>query len=225
VVALYIALEPFVRRREPQILISWSRLLAGKFHDPLVGRDLLIGLVYAIALLLVESSDNVILPLFGKLPPIPGSISADSLLGVRHALAIVILVALSQLLYSFCVFFLLFVLQRFLRKTWLAIMVVAAIGTFLSIGNTGEYPAFGAVALVVLYLSFLLVLKRFGLLPLVVGLAAQNVLLVFPATIHLSRWYAAPSLAGLSAIALLAIYAFRTALAGQPLFSLESLER
>jgi Protein kinase domain len=225
VVALYVALEPFVRRREPQILVSWSRLLAGKLRDPLVGRDLLIGLAYGVALLLIESSDNVILPLFRRLPPQPGSISTDSLLGVRHALSIIILVVLSQLLYSFCVFFVLFVLQRFLRKAWLAIIVVAAIGTFLSIGGNGEYPVFSAVALVVLYLSFLLVLKRFGLLPLVVGLATQSVLLVFPATIHFSRWYAAPSLAGLSAIALLAIFAFRAALAGQPLFSVESFER
>jgi serine/threonine-protein kinase len=225
VVAIYVALEPFVRRREPQILISWSRLLAGKFRDPLVGRDILIGLAYGVAVLLVDASDNFVLPLFGKLPPMPGGISTDSLLGVRHALALVMLYVLSQLLYSLCVFFLLFVLQRFLRQTWLAIIVVAAIGTFLSIGNAGEYPVFGAVALVILYLSFLLVLKRFGLLPLVVGLATQNVLLIFPATIHLSRWYAAPSLAGLSAIALLTIYAFRNALAGQLLFSVESFER
>jgi hypothetical protein len=225
VVALYVALEPFVRRREPQILISWSRLLAGKFRDPLVGRDLLIGLAYGVAVLFVDTSDNFVLPLFRKLPPMPGGISTDSLLGVRHSLALVMLYVLSQLLYSLCVFFVLFVLQHLLRKTWLAILVVAAIGTFLSIGNAGEYPLVGAVALVVLYLSFLLVLKRFGLLPLVVGLAVQSVLLSFPATIHLSRWYAAPSLAGLSAIALLAIYAFRISLAGQPLFSVESFDR
>ncbi len=225
VVALYVALEPFVRRRDPQILISWSRLLAGKLRDPLVGRDLLIGAAYGVVLLFFETSDNLVLPLFGKLPPMPGGVSTESLLGVRHALALVIIYVLSQLLYALCVFFVLFILQRLLRKTWLAILVVAAIGTFLSFGNTGESPVFGAVALAVLYVSFLLVLKRFGLLPLVVGLAVQNVLLIFPATVHLSRWYAAPSLAGLSAILLLTLYAFRTALAGQPLFSVDSLDR
>ena len=40
---LYIALEPYVRRRWPATLVSWSRLLAGGFRDPLVGRDLLAG--------------------------------------------------------------------------------------------------------------------------------------------------------------------------------------
>ena len=41
--ALYIALEPYVRRRWPATLVSWSRLLAGGFRDPLVGRDVLVG--------------------------------------------------------------------------------------------------------------------------------------------------------------------------------------
>jgi serine/threonine-protein kinase len=38
---LYLALEPWVRRRWPQTIISWSRLLSGQFRDPLVGRDIL----------------------------------------------------------------------------------------------------------------------------------------------------------------------------------------
>src|SRR5437870_3095440 len=38
-----ITVEPFVRRRWPQMLISWTRLLSGRFNDPMVGRDILIG--------------------------------------------------------------------------------------------------------------------------------------------------------------------------------------
>jgi serine/threonine-protein kinase len=44
---LYIALEPYVRRRWPATLVSWSRLLAGGFRDPLVGRDVLAGCLVA----------------------------------------------------------------------------------------------------------------------------------------------------------------------------------
>ena len=43
---LYIALEPYVRRRWPATLVSWSRLLAGGFRDPMVGRDVLAGCLY-----------------------------------------------------------------------------------------------------------------------------------------------------------------------------------
>jgi hypothetical protein len=39
----YMALEPYVRRRWPSLLISWARLSSGKFGDPLVGRDFLVG--------------------------------------------------------------------------------------------------------------------------------------------------------------------------------------
>ena len=46
-----------------------------------------------------------------------------------------------------------------------------------------------------------------------------------PAAIHLSRWYAVPSLVGMTAIAALTIYGFRTALAGQPVFSMKAFER
>lgn len=39
----YLAIEPAMRRRRPQALVSWTRLLAGEIRDPLVGRDLLVG--------------------------------------------------------------------------------------------------------------------------------------------------------------------------------------
>src|SRR2546423_1370550 len=43
---VYVALEPFVRRRWPGRIISWNRLLAGGFGDPLVGRDVLLGALF-----------------------------------------------------------------------------------------------------------------------------------------------------------------------------------
>ena len=41
--AIYMALEPFVRRHWPQTLVSWTTLLSGRVRDPIVGRDVLIG--------------------------------------------------------------------------------------------------------------------------------------------------------------------------------------
>jgi hypothetical protein len=54
---------------------------------------------------------------------------------------------------------------------------------------------------------------------LVTGLVVQNVLILFPVTSHLSRWYAAPAMTGLAFFAVLAFYGFHTARAGQPIFS------
>ena len=39
----YLALEPHVRRRWPVVLVGWVRALAGRWRDPLVGREVLFG--------------------------------------------------------------------------------------------------------------------------------------------------------------------------------------
>jgi serine/threonine-protein kinase len=51
----YMALEPFVRRRWPDTIVSWSRLLSGRFRDPLVGRHVLYGAAVGIGMELVEA--------------------------------------------------------------------------------------------------------------------------------------------------------------------------
>ena len=45
---MYVSLEPYLRREWPRTLISWTRLLSGRVRDPLVGRDVLIGMLVAI---------------------------------------------------------------------------------------------------------------------------------------------------------------------------------
>ena len=217
VALLYLALEPYVRRREPHTLISWSRLLAGKFRDPLVGRDLLVGALYGVALLLVETSDNFILPLLGKLPPTPNIGLTESLLGVRAALGLLLAYVFVWVLYALGVFFVLFLLRLVLRKDWLATIAVVLLFSVSNLGD--EYPIVAFALSAAIWISILLVLKRFGLLVLVTGLVAQNVLILFPVTTHLSRWYAASALTGLAVIAALAFYGFHTARAGQRIFS------
>ena len=51
----YCAIEPFVRRWWSEIFISWSRLLAGDFRDPMVGRHVLLGALLALFSTLVNS--------------------------------------------------------------------------------------------------------------------------------------------------------------------------
>jgi hypothetical protein len=53
VVVFYLAVEPFIRRHAPHQFISWSRLLSGRITDPLVGRDILIGVLGGILTLLI----------------------------------------------------------------------------------------------------------------------------------------------------------------------------
>jgi tRNA A-37 threonylcarbamoyl transferase component Bud32 len=46
---LYMAFEPQVRKTSPATLVSWSRVLSGWWRDPLVGRDLLVGITFGTA--------------------------------------------------------------------------------------------------------------------------------------------------------------------------------
>jgi hypothetical protein len=70
-----------------------------------------------------------------------------------------------------------------------------------------------------------LVLKKVGLLALIVGLVVQNVLVVFPMGSHLSRWYASAGLTGVVVITALVVYGFFTGLAGRPLLTGAALDK
>ena len=54
---VYLALEPFARKHAPNLLVSWSRAIDGRFSDPIVGRDCLIAATVAV---LVEMSLNLV---------------------------------------------------------------------------------------------------------------------------------------------------------------------
>ena len=222
VALLYLALEPYVRRKEPQTLISWSRLLSGKFRDPLVGHDLLVGSLYGVALVIVEVSDNLILPLLKKLPPAPNIGHTETLLGVRAAIGLLLAYVFIWIVYALGIFFVVFLLRLALRKDWLA--GIAAVILFSIPSLNDENPILSFLMAVLIWVSILLVLKRFGLLAMVTGLVVQNVLILFPVTTHFSRWYAAPGLTGLAFIAALAFYGFHNARAGKPIFSAAVLD-
>src|SRR5262249_6054737 len=67
----YLAIEPAVRRRWPWRITSWNRLLDGRLRDPMVGRDLLIGLAFGAAMLLVNRAERLAAAGAGVPPPPP----------------------------------------------------------------------------------------------------------------------------------------------------------
>src|SRR4029453_3221547 len=56
---VYLALEPFVRGRWPHSIISWKRFISGQLRDPLVGRDLLLGILLGVTAAFVLASRTV----------------------------------------------------------------------------------------------------------------------------------------------------------------------
>ena len=60
---MYLALEPYARKLWPRALISWVRLLNGRFRDPIVGRDVLVGCIQGSSSIL--STNRLICHRFG----------------------------------------------------------------------------------------------------------------------------------------------------------------
>ena len=58
---MYLALEPHVRRRWPQTMISWTAVLTGHWRDPIVGRDVLAGAALAVAVKVINQIANLTL--------------------------------------------------------------------------------------------------------------------------------------------------------------------
>jgi Protein kinase domain len=50
---LYLAVEPHIRRLRPEMLVTWSRLVAGRWRDAMLGRDLVVGAACGMVLTLI----------------------------------------------------------------------------------------------------------------------------------------------------------------------------
>ncbi len=224
---LYIALEPYVRRRWPQTLISWSRLLSGRLRDPLVGRDILIGAVFAAAAYLVEQLGQLAVGWLGAPPPIPGQGGLSRLLGGRYLMGQ--LLNPGFILFPLIVLFFLFVLRIVLRKQWLAAVAFVLLFVVLAAlsppsGYQGAAIGVHLLAIGSVMAMLLVVLLRFGLLALVVMSFFGTVTFDSPIPLDFSSWYVGASLLCLAVAAAVAGYGFHTALAGRPLFRDELLE-
>ncbi len=221
---LYIALEPFVRRRWPGALVSWSRLFAGNFRDPLVGRDLLAGCVAGVGLCLLECLGYRLASRIG-IPEAPFTLGGPemlSLLGTRALLEVILSRPILSLFWALATLFLLFLLRVLLRREWVAALAFILVLT-VSMGLGSDSPiTWIFYALKYAVVCFLLV--RFGLLANTAHYAVYFILFFFPITPQLSAWYAGTGIAGVVLILAFTAYAFHTSLGGRPMFRASLLE-
>ena len=214
---LYLALEPIVRRRWPQTIVSWSRILGGKLRDPLVGGDILIGVAFGLFWVLVLQGAAVIgWNLGGLLEPNGMSVAS----GIRHLTASALGHIAGGVMFAFGTFLLMFLLRWILRRDWLAAGSFVAIFMLVSGLSSSERLVSLPVAALV-YGAFVLLLLRYGIFPLVVSIFTADFLLAAPLTLDFSAWYIASSLTALLAVLAVAFYGFRCTVAGQRLFELE----
>ncbi len=205
--AIYLAFEPQVRRRWPHSLISWSAVLAGKWRDPVVGRDVLYGLAMALSWQLIGAA---VYFAFGLHNREPQTSNHNLFLGTRATIGAWLLHVPGSIRESLLLFLLLFGFRTWFKREWLASGLFIAIFTF---GNTraGATPA-DIVTTVLIYVMITVIVFRVGALSLAVGLLMVGVLDSVPITLDTAAWYFGNAMfMYLSAVAL-AIAAFRIAI-------------
>ena len=211
----YIALEPYVRRRWPTSLITWSRVVSGKIRDPLVGRDLLIGILLGLSYSLLLT-----LPRLVDGQPLT-DVELDQLAGIRFVVGSLLNSANGAVIFAFTFTFLLTLLRALLRRDWRAgivALVIVALPHLLS----GSPPV--AVAGLILGALLVLAFIRFGLLTVATSLSIYFWLNGLAFTTNLSAWYASIQLLVMFMVTALATLSFYTSLGGQKVFKRNLLE-
>jgi len=211
---LYVALEPWVRKHWPHAIISWSRLLSGEARDPLLGRDILFGVMLGIVWILIFHLRTILMMRAGTSPAL---YSTEYLEGGRQAVGAWLLQVPASIIATLQFFILLLFLKVVLRKDWLAAIAFVAIFA-LPRGLSSDHMGVELPTWILIYAIAVLIVFRFGLVPLAVAIFTVDMLLNVPITADFSAWYFANSLLALLSIVALAGWGFYQSLGGEPLW-------
>jgi serine/threonine-protein kinase len=214
---LYVALEPYVRRRWPQILIGWSALLTGRIREAVVGRDVLIGVALGTGLVAIDAIVSSLFGGWGEGPELP---STEPVLGLRGALAHIVAQAPSDVRNALLFLFVIYLLRALTRNQWIACGLFALLFGSLSLNQ----PLVGIIEGYVISVLLAVAMVRWGVLASATLMCFANTLGNAPFTSHSSAWFW-PGLALSVAVPLIAaIWAFRVATSGHKLWSANLLE-
>jgi len=224
---LYLALEPWVRKRWPQTIISWSRLVSGQVRDPLVGRDILFGVMLGVTWILIFQIRYI--PMMHLGAP-PGLGSSDYLLGGRSALGAWLMQIPISILGTLQFFFLLLGLKvlfgfllslvglKLVKSTdWLAAIAFVSIFA-LPRGLSSSYVSVELPTEILVYSIAVIIVFRFGLVPLACAIFTVDMLANLPFTADTSEWFMTTSMLALLSVAALAGWGFYHSLGGETIW-------
>ena len=219
--ACYLALEPWVRRLWPEAMITWSRVIVGRWRDPVVARHVLIGLAGAVLSSCAEKVVELLIIQFGGAParPIPffGDIGfvVDNLTGWRALTSTLVIAVYQGVILSLAAFFILFLSRSVFKQRWLAslmfLVVVCAFGPIPSLAQ-GEWM-YGLLG-VAIVTTLLLVMLRLGLLVTMVWVCVGRFIGHALLTTNLTAWYGSSSLAAILVVMAAALWAFGMSIGG-----------
>lgn len=229
---LYVALEPWVRRWWPHAMIGWARVVAGRWRDPLVARDILVAVATIVALGCVTGAAQLgSMLLGGRLPEDvapslasqrPGFVLA-SLEGSRFTAASLLHSIAAGIPFAASIFFVLAMFRFLVRSPWLGIGAFAVFAWAVTVFRAWAWGAFQdwttlAVAAAIVAVVTVVAL-RFGLLVVIVMQCMAGFLNHAILTTNFAEWYGRSSLIAVLLVSALTIWAFRVSLGGRPLLS------
>ena len=216
---LYLALEPYVRRYAPGILISWSRVLSGQIVDPRVGRDILVGVLVGVAVALLGLLYAVVLPwLLDRPPGTPRTTSLQFLLGARSAIGAVLRMIPNALQSAMFVAVAFGFGRALSKRVWGGAVLAAALLSMFALGEaSGEHLLISLVFVAAFVAPMVGTLIYCGLLAEAVAFLVNQAINSSPMTLDPSMPYAAGAFWPILLVVGLAFFGFYTSRAGQPL--------
>lgn len=212
----YIAAEPYVRKRQPELLISWNRVMRGYFRDALVGRDVLFGCLLGAIVNLFYTHLLVLAPAWlGMTPSLPDHSFPEKLVGGVWPFVSLAALLGSVPLQSLLALFIFSAVRSASRSDWLAAAIVILVSAIPHLGRDIES---GAEAPFVLCAAavFVFALSRLGLLAGVITLFVGSWLHLTVFVLDPKSWLFVPSLVYLSVTLAIVYYGFRQSLGAKP---------
>ena len=231
----YLALEPYVRRTWPNVLIAWSRCVSGRLRDALVGRAIVVGAVGGLCMALVDPAFVLAPPIVGWPQPRLDETTLAPLLGTREHLAALMSEPFNALQDGMIVLLILSLIRQMLRK--LAAVVPERVGRVIGSDVTTSlvslllflvivkrnsidpvYPWLDASFSLVLLAVLPIVAFRFGLLALMCAFLVDGLVGQIALTLDPSKPYAGAGWLVASLILALSAVGVWLARAGRPMF-------
>ena len=220
---IYLAVEPSVRRFWPSTLVSWSRLMARQWRDPLVGRDVLFGVGLGLGVSAIASTATYVGARLGH-PFTPNVPDLEQLLGPTMVVARVLNQIFNALLNAIFAVFGLVLLKMAARREWLASALAIALAMIMAVRSEGGSAAVNFVAALAIVTTIVLTIQRLGLVAITVLFFVYFVMSSAVITLDTSRWFFAGSTVLLAIPAALAAYGFYASRGGEPLFGARLLD-
>jgi len=222
---LYIAVEPYVRRFWPTTVVSWSRLMAGGWRDPLVGRDVLIGVSIGLLLHTIYLANTALVQRFGQ--PLPPEVpNLGQLLGTHAVIARTLNQVFNAIFNALFAVFGMVLLKILVRREGAAAPAAIALMTLTSARDvlSGPHPFLNLAATFLSITLIVVTIQRMGLLAIMAAFLVNFMISDAVLTFDTTRWFFADAVLLMLIPAALAFYGFYASRGDEPLLGRRLLD-